>query len=131
MAYVRYNANPSFNHVGDCTVRAISKITGDSWDDTYTGLALQGFMLKDMPSSNHVWGAYLKANGYKRSIIPNTCPDCYTVKDFTMEYPDGAYLLATGTHVVTVVNGNYFDTWDSGDEVPIYFWYKEEEDGVQ
>lgn len=130
MAFVKFNPNPDRNSVGDCTVRAISKITGDSWDDTYIGLALQGYELKDMPSSNHVWGSYLRGRGFRRYVIPNTCPDCYTVKDFTQEYPEGAYLLATGNHVVTVINGNYFDTWDSGEEVPVFYWVKEEGNGV-
>jgi hypothetical protein len=34
-------------------------------------------------------------------------------------------MLATGTHVVAVIDGNYYDTWDSGDEVPIALWKKE------
>lgn len=88
-------------------------------------MALQGFMMHDMPSSNAVWGAFLRKNGFQRRTIPNTCPDCYTVKDFTRDYPFGEYLLATGTHVVAVKDGNYFDTWDSGNEIPIYYWQKE------
>jgi len=34
-------------------------------------------------------------------------------------------ILATGTHVIAVGDGNYYDTWDSGQEVPIYYWRKE------
>ena len=78
--------------------------------------------MSDMPSSNHVWGAYLMSKGFERHIIPNTCPDCYTVKDFCEEHPEGTYILATGSHVVAVIDGDYYDTWDSGDEIPIYFW---------
>lgn len=130
MAFVKFNPNPARASVGDCTVRAISKITGKSWDDIYVDLSLQGFMLKDMPSSNHVWGSYLREHGFKRYGIPNTCPDCYTVKDFTRDYPEGDYLLATGTHVVTSIDGNYFDSWDSGSEPIIFYWKKEENDGI-
>ena len=25
-------------------------------------------------------------------------------------------------HVIAVENGDYYDNWDSGDEVPIYYW---------
>lgn len=43
MAYIFYNPNPSHQLVGDCVIRAISKVTGDTWEDTYTAISLQGF----------------------------------------------------------------------------------------
>ena len=49
-------------------------------------------------------------------------PDCYTIEDFCADHPMGLYVLGTGTHVVTVVDGNYYDTWRSGDEIPQYYW---------
>ena len=79
----------------------------------------------DMPSSNAVWGKYLQENGYKRYIIPNTCPVCYTVKQFAEDNPKGTYILSTGSHVITVVDGTYFDSWESGSEVPMYFYQRE------
>lgn len=82
--------------------------------------------MKDMPSSNAIWGAYLHSKGFEREIIPNTCPDCYTVSDFCQDFPSGAYILGTGNHVVSVIDGDYYDTWDSGNETPIYFYHKQE-----
>lgn len=122
MSYIPFNANPERNLVGDCVIRAISKITGQDWEKTYIEIALQGFIMHDMPSSNNVWDAYLYTQGFNRRVIPNTCPDCYTVKDFCNDNPRGTFLLATGTHVIAVVDGNYYDTWDSGNEVPIYYY---------
>ena len=121
--YVKYQPNPKRNNVGDCVIRALSLALNQSWDDTYLDLAIvYGFAIKDMPSANYVWGAYLKDKGFKRQTIPNTCPDCYTVKDFCDDHPHGIYILATGTHVVAVSNGDYYDSWDSGNEVPIYYF---------
>ena len=123
--WIQSNNNPDKALVGDCTVRAISKAIGKPWDDTYIYLAVQGFKMKDMPSSNRVWGEFLYANGFRRFIIPDSCPNCYTIKDFCEDHKDGKYILSTGTHVVCVVDGNYYDSWDSGDEIPIYYWRKE------
>lgn len=122
MAYRAYNPNPDGKRVGDCTVRAISAATGKSWEDVYTGLAVEGFTLHDMPSANRVWGSYLRRHGWHRQALPSTCPDCYTVADFAAEHPAGAYILALPAHVVAVIGGDWLDTWDSGDESPIYYW---------
>jgi len=125
MSYIFKNQNPYNNLVGDCVIRAISLANDTDWDTTYLGIISTGYELKDMPSSNSVWSTYLKKNGFSRYIIPNTCPDCYTIKDFCIDHPNGTYILATGSHVVAVIDGNYYDTWDSGNEVPIYYFKKE------
>jgi len=106
-------------------IRAISLAMNQDWETTYIDIMIQGFMMHDMPSSNEVWSAYLRKNGFVRRVIPNTCPDCYSTIDFTRDFPQGEYILATGTHVVAIKDGNYFDTWDSGNEIPIYYWKKE------
>lgn len=125
MSFILYNANPFRNNTSDCVVRAISLAEGIDWDTTYLELSLKGYELKAPFDVNYVWGAYLKSKNYIRDVIPNTCPDCYTIKDFVSDNPKGVYILATHDHVVAVKDGNYFDTADSGNEIPIYFWKKE------
>lgn len=122
--FVFYNANPNKNRVGDCTVRAISTALNLSWETVYTGLAVEGMQLLDMPSANAVWGSYLKKNGFSQNVIYSEFPECTTVKDFCEQHTKGVYILALSGHVVAVINGNYYDTWDSGDEIPIYYWEK-------
>lgn len=124
--WLYYNPNPDGNRVGDCVIRAMAAATGQDWDTTFTGNALQAFIIKDMPSSNAVWRAYLRSRGFKRAIIPDTCPDCYTVNDFADDHPKGAFVLGTGSHAVAVVDGMVLDTWDSRNEIPIYYFYKED-----
>lgn len=124
--YVSYNANPDGNRVGDCTVRAISAALGKNWEETYTGLALQGYIMHDMPSADHVWGAYLRNHDFERHIIPGELPDDYTVVDFCKDNPDGDYILAIAGHVVFISNGKYYDSWDSGNEIPLYYWKRKE-----
>ena len=118
-----YNPNPIKNRVGDCTVRAISKALGQDWETTYAGLTAYGFIRGDMPNANHVWGAYLKSKGFKQYVI-ETEKDIYTVEDFCNDYPYGIFILAIDGHVVCVEDGYYYDTWDSGAEIPIYYWRK-------
>ncbi len=125
MAYVYFNPNPANKRVGDCVIRAISKLTNQSWAATYLAVTLKGYEMCDMPSSNSVWAAYLRDCGYRRFVIDDTCPNCYTISDFCRGNPQGKFLLATGSHVVTVIDGDYFDAWDSGNEVPILCWSKE------
>ena len=124
--YEYFNPNPLNKRVGDCVIRAISKVTHQSWLHTFVGICIKGLLMADMPSSNSVWGSYLYEKGFDQYVIPNTCPDCYTVRNFCLEHPYGEYVLATGSHVVAVRNGRYYDTWDSGDESPIYYWMKGE-----
>ena len=88
-------------------------------------IAVNGFAMGDMPSSNSVWGAVLRQNGFQRKAIENECPDCYTAEDFAKDHPSGIYVLGFGHHVATVKDGRLYDSWDSSDEVPQYYWAKE------
>lgn len=120
--YKPYNPNPYLKRTEDCTIRAISKLFDLDWDSAYLDLMYKGLQLKDMPDSPYVWGAYLMTRGYERTYIPNTCPLCYTLRDFCNDNPKGKFAIATQNHVIAVVDGDYYDTWDSGDEVPVYYW---------
>lgn len=123
--YRYYNPNPAGLLVEDCTIRALTKALNLSWVEVYDEIALEGRRQFDMPSANNVWEKVLRNNGYLREVVPNTCPDCYTIRDFAIDNPFGLYVVGTGSHVVTIVNGDYYDTWDSGDRVPIYYYRKE------
>lgn len=126
MAFLYANPNPLHKKIGDCVIRALSIALTQSWEDTYKDLAVLGMELGDLPSSNAVWGEYLRQRGYEKTAIPNSCPECYTIADFCKDHPEGVYILCTGSHVVASVDGNYMDSWDSGDEVPIISWKEKE-----
>lgn len=124
MAWIRYNPNPAHKETVDCVVRAISVAEGISWDEAFKALTDKAYEEKDMPSYNPTWANYLRDRGYSLYGLPNTCPRCYTVADFAYDYPEGTYVLGTGSHAIAVIDGNYIDTWDSGSEVPMYFFRK-------
>lgn len=122
----RYNPNPMGRQVGDCTVRAVSRVLDLPWWEAYLWLCLYGFALADMPTANHVWGAFLKNRGFRRAVVDDS-GDRYTVLDFCVDHPYGRYVLALSGHVIAVVDGCYYDSWDSGDEIPTYYWYRSDD----
>lgn len=122
--YREYNPNPAGRRVGDCAVRAVAKALGVDWETAYTMISMNGYAMGDMPSSDSVWGAVLRQNGFYRTSIPNECPDCYDVADFIKDHPKGTYVLGFGGHVATVVDGILYDSWNSLNEIPVYYWEK-------
>lgn len=125
MNYVSINPNPLHKTTGDCVIRAICLAEDKEWDDVFTELMMKSYIMKEMPTQNNVWGSYLKDIGYKWRLVADDCPDCYTIRDFIDENPQGTFIVATGTHVVMIKDGRLFDTWDSSGEHPIYYFKKE------
>lgn len=125
MPWKRYNPNPIALEGIDCTVRALTKALDIPWEKAYTMLAVNGFVLGDMPNANHVVNATLRQNGFKRRLISDECQDCYTAEDFAEEHPEGTYVLAFGDHVCTVIDGIIWDSWDSRNRVPMFYWEKQ------
>lgn len=126
MAYILYNPNPMARNVGDCSVRAIAKALNTDWETAYISIMVNGYAMGDMPSADAVWGSVLRRHGFYREVIPDKCPECYTAEDFCKDHPQGTYVLAFGGHVATVVDGDIYDSWDSSNEIPQYYWYRKE-----
>ena len=122
--WIKWNPNPVGNRVEDCAQRAIAAALDVDWD---TASDLIHDFAKPMGVPEHsdaAWGAVLRREGFMRAVIPNRCPDCYTVADFCRENPNGVFVLKTSGHVVTVIDGHIYDTWDSSGEIPAYYWYR-------
>ena len=126
-----YNPSPTGRQVGDCAGRALSKALNMDWERAYAELAVMGFTMGDMPSSNAVINAVLKQYGFRKQVIPNTCPDCYTIMDFANDHPVGMYVVGTGNHIVAVENGTIFDSWDCSNEIAIFYWEEEPEEQTE
>lgn len=122
LMWIKRNPNPKHKNVNDCVVRAVSIALNRPWREVHWELCLMSAQECDMPSSDAVWGKYLYWLGFEPFLLPAACPSCVTVNEFTHYFPFGTYIIGTGHHAVAVINGNYYDTWDSGQEVPTYFW---------
>lgn len=111
-------------------MRAISKALDVDWDTAYCMITAEGFSEKDMPSSDAVWGSTLIKHGFQREAIKADCKDCYTAEDFCRDHPEGTYtyVLAFGGHVATVKDGGkLYDSWDSSQLSPQYFYYRKDD----
>lgn len=122
--WIKFNPNPTGRNVGDCAVRAVAKALDVDWEEAYLLIVKNGYDMCDMPSSDSVWGAVLRQNGFYRKAIPNRCPDCYTAENFCRDHPEGVFVLGFGGHVATVQDGNIYDSWDSSMDIPVYVWFK-------
>ena len=120
--WIRCNPNPLGKTTGDCVVRAIAIATDQSWRKTYRQLCDLGEIHADMPSSNYIWGTYLRQRGARQFLLPESCPECITVRAFCERYPEGVYVIGTGDNAVAVIDGDWYDSWNSEDEIPTYFW---------
>lgn len=126
MSWEYFNPNPVERNVGDCSVRAVSAALDVDWETAYALIAEMGFDMADMPSSNDVWGAVLKRNGFSRVVVPHDCPDCYTAEDFARENPEGTFVAVFDGHVACIRDGKILDSWDSSDEIMKYVWYRKD-----
>ncbi len=134
--FIRLNLNPYSLDNGDCVIRALTLALNYNWFMVHDELCFLSRKMADMPSSNRVWKTYLINKGYKETQVENTCPDCLTVERFARSHPKGRYILSTaeyakardnlivtGTHVVAVIDGDWYDTWDSGGDVPLSYFH--------
>lgn len=123
--YKYYQPNPQQKKTDDCVIRALTKALDCDWDTASVYAMTQQIRDADIYVKNYVWGNLLLRNGYTKHSLPNTCPDCYTIKDFANDYRRGTYIVGTGDHVLAVIDGDYYDSFDSGEMIPILYYRKE------
>lgn len=126
--YIEYNPNPiARKNAMDCPMRAVAKALDTDWESAFAMLCKNAFLMGDSPNSKVVVDSIIRQNGFKRGVIPNTCPDCYTAKQFCADNPVGVFVLCFDDHIATVDNGNLYDAWNSENEVPLFVWYKDDQ----
>lgn len=120
--WMRCNPNPRHKEVPDCVVRALAIALNRRWVDIYDDLCDLGRREFNIPSADAVWGKYLYQMGFKPFLLPENCPQCVTIRIFSQMFPHGIYIIGTGSHAVAVIDGDYYDSWNSGNEIPSFFW---------
>lgn len=120
--WMRCNVNPGHKYVPDCVIRAVAVALHLPWlqvSDEIYDLARSEY---SVTCDDDVWGKYLYEKGFRPFMLPESCPECVTVAAFTKMFPKGTYIIGTGHHAVAVIDGDYYDNWDCGGEVPSFFW---------
>ena len=120
-----FNPNPVAAREEDCAIRAVCAALGISWDEAFDMIAHNAKQMGAMMHNNAAWGSVLRERGFTKRIIPNSCPNCYTAADFCHDHPRGVYVLGFDRHTATVRDGVLMDTFDSLDEIPIFYWTRE------
>ena len=110
-----YNANPFGRKVEDCTVRAISLATNNSWDSTYIQLSeyarSQGITFSEIAFINDYLSERYEKYCYNKSIE--------IVGDFSKLKIPGRYLITMSGHITCIIDGTIYDTFDCSDR---YIW---------
>ena len=120
MAYKYYQPNKKDvkDKFGDCTIRALTKALGITWLEAFD-LTIpfcreyQTPNIFNLPLNlekevmQHLGFIYTGITNKKGSRRP-------TVAEFARSHKNGRYILNVANHEVAAVDGDYFDTWDSG-----------------
>lgn len=121
--YYQPNKKDLKDELGDCVVRALTKAYNMEWVDVFEALLPYAREFQCMPNQNKCYEAYINANGGKwigcKASKGTKRP---TPKTFARDHSTGTYILRLAHHLVTVQDGKYFDTWDSGDRSVYGYW---------
>lgn len=132
--YYQPNEKDLKDQVGDCQVRAFSKVLNISWLEAFDLTIpicreLQHYTIFDgcleivKPAMEKLGFIYTGVSNKKGSKRP-------TVESFAKSHPSGKYILKVAHHVVACVDGYFYDTWDSGDCSLYGFYQLNEKEGV-
>lgn len=128
MAYKYYQPNKKDikDDYGDCVIRALTKALSKDWLSVFDALIPIAREFRCMPNSKPCYEKYLLDNGFTYHGISNKKGSKRpTVSGFAKNHKSGTYVLRVAQHIVTVVDGIYYDTWDSGEKSLYGYWYKE------
>ena len=125
--YYQPNAKDLKDKYGDCVIRALTKAMGKEWMQVFDELVPIAKEFQCMPNCKPCYEKYLLNNGFTYKGISNTKGTTRpTVESFAKEHRSGTYVLRVAHHLVTVQDGMYFDTWDSGRKSLYGYWFKEQ-----
>ena len=101
-------------------------VTGKSWLEVFDELIPYVREVQANPNAPQVYSKYLEDQGFKwvgiRAQKGKSRP---TVATMYKEFPKGTCIIRVAHHVVAMVDGIYYDTWDSGGKSVYGYYIKE------
>lgn len=116
--YYQPNDKDLKDKYGDCTIRALTKAFNCTWLEAFDRMVpfcreYQCSNIFDLPSQ--IEREIMAKMGFGYTSISNKKGTKRpTVKSFAADHPTGTYIVNVANHEVAVVDGIYYDTWDSG-----------------
>lgn len=125
--YYQPNKKDLKDKFGDCQVRALSKALDCTWIEAYDKAV-------EVCRPEQVTMPFSAPVGIRKGILDKLGFDYYgvsnkkgkkrpTVDSFAKDHPEGTYICNVANHEVAVVDGKYYDTWDSG-ECSMYGYFE-------
>ena len=117
--YYQPNAKDIGNEYGDCTIRALTKALGCTWIEAFDltiPICRREHVANLFDAPAKIRKQFLDELGFDYTGVSNKRGTKRpTVWEFAKSHSKGTYICNVAHHEVAVVDGKYFDTWDSGD----------------
>ncbi len=122
--WYNFQPNPLGNETGDCTIRAYCAAESMEWDEAYEMATKYGKDLALMFNEKKVIDKIVEGHfGYKKVKLKKN--EQMTVNEFCTLHDKGTYILNVPRHLVTVIDGEFWDSWDSGDKKVSSYYERE------
>lgn len=125
--YYQPNDKDVKDKVGDCQIRALAKALNKTWLEVFdliTPICREMQVMDIFSCDLKKTKEALASLGFKYTGVSNKRGTRRpTVDSFAKDHKQGIYLATVAHHVVAVVDGKYYDTWDSG-ECSMYGYYE-------
>lgn len=123
--YVFENVNPKGKLVRDCVKRAITKVTGASYEEVSLSLNRHKKITKcEKFNDNKNWKSYVEnvLCGIKLSFPAISGESRMNGKRFCEEHKKGKYILRMAGHLTCCIDGIIYDTWDCSEKCVYNAW---------
>lgn len=117
--YFQPNDKDIKDKVGDCQIRALAKVLNKTWVEVFdliTPICREQQVMDIFSCDLKKTKEALQRIGFEYTGVSNKRGTKRpTVDSFAKTHKAGRYIVSVAHHVVAVVDGKYYDTWDSGD----------------